>query len=97
MGLRKHEGQGCILADEMYVSLFRWAPALLIHCITRGLGKTLQVYKSRASFLIIIYQTILGRLYALFGPSSVSSASDFFEIVFSYTSQNKILTLVEDL
>jgi len=22
MGLRKHEGQGCILADEMYVDIF---------------------------------------------------------------------------
>jgi hypothetical protein len=26
MGLRKHEGQGCILADEMYVFLLSWRP-----------------------------------------------------------------------
>jgi len=25
MGLRKHEGQGCILADEMYVGTFNYS------------------------------------------------------------------------
>lgn len=42
MGLRKHEGQGCILADEMFglaLSFRRWSDLIL----DRGLGKTLQV------------------------------------------------------
>ena len=29
MGLRKHEGQGCILADEMYASLSLVLPEAL--------------------------------------------------------------------
>jgi len=41
MGLRKHEGQGCILADEMSVFLFHYESHLSIP--RRGLGKTLQV------------------------------------------------------
>lgn len=43
MGLRKHRGQGCILADEMFVSCFcsRVKTGSLI--FRRGLGKTLQV------------------------------------------------------
>lgn len=40
MGMRKHEGQGCILADEMYdIIVIR----RLSDCLFRGLGKTLQV------------------------------------------------------
>jgi hypothetical protein len=30
MGLRKHEGQGCILADEMYGFLLSYCSALML-------------------------------------------------------------------
>lgn len=40
MGMRKHEGQGCILADEMYVVLVIQRQS---DRFFRGLGKTLQV------------------------------------------------------
>jgi hypothetical protein len=44
MGLRKHEGQGCILADEMYDSYAHCAYSFLTALVDqRGLGKTLQV------------------------------------------------------
>ena len=42
MGLRKHEGQGCILADEMFVT-FSFSLAARLYKFLRGLGKTLQV------------------------------------------------------
>ncbi len=43
MGLRKHEGQGCILADEMYACLAIYQSQVLTS--RRGMGKTLQVGK----------------------------------------------------
>lgn len=42
MGLRKHEGQGCILADEMYCFLTSDVFAYKTNTLTRGMGKTLQ-------------------------------------------------------
>jgi DNA repair and recombination protein RAD54B len=42
MGLRKHEGQGCILADEMLMLQNRAQTASLTSFCFRGLGKTLQ-------------------------------------------------------
>jgi len=43
MGLRKHEGQGCVLADEMFVPFFLMSRVIHLYNSHRGLGKTLQV------------------------------------------------------
>jgi hypothetical protein len=43
MGLRKHEGQGCILADEMFVASCLMSEVTHLYDSHRGLGKTLQV------------------------------------------------------
>jgi hypothetical protein len=43
MGLRKHEGQGCILADEMWAFYSFYSYLTLTIVVRRGLGKTLQV------------------------------------------------------
>jgi hypothetical protein len=43
MGLRKHEGQGCILADEMFVASRLMSEVAHLYDSHRGLGKTLQV------------------------------------------------------
>lgn len=43
MGLRKHEGQGCILADEMLVAFCLMSEVIHLYNSHRGLGKTLQV------------------------------------------------------
>jgi len=43
MGLRKHEGQGCILADEMFVASCLVSEVTHLYDSHRGLGKTLQV------------------------------------------------------
>jgi len=43
MGLRKHEGQGCILADEMFVASCLMSEVAHLYDSRRGLGKTLQV------------------------------------------------------
>lgn len=53
MGLRKHEGQGCILADEMYVPpavQFSGHSDEKYFRTCRGMGKTLQV-----RFHVLIY------------------------------------------
>lgn len=53
MGMRKHEGQGCILADDMWVLMVWFGhSALMLH---RGLGKTLQVrYRDASSFYSLL-------------------------------------------
>jgi len=47
MGYRSHDGQGCILADEMSVLNFQLTFLITANHIIacRGLGKTLQVWR----------------------------------------------------
>ena len=50
MGLRKHEGQGCILADEMYVS----APVFKLSCRSDALlGEWVKHYRCASSHLSV--------------------------------------------
>ena len=43
MGMRGHEGRGCILADEMYVVSQVVCGLKVTQSSCRGMGKTLQV------------------------------------------------------
>lgn len=73
MGLRKHEGQGCILADEMYAMEFIVSkiPAHIPPAV-RGLGKTLQV--SLPSHVLQLEMNHFDRLSVSFGPYLVRLA-----------------------
>ena len=57
MGMRKHDGQGCILADEMCdgnLSLLK-VPLISIYRACRGLGKTIQVGTLTTQRLICLH------------------------------------------
>lgn len=77
MGMKKHEGQGCILADEMYVAPI--LPALefarQVSWAPRGLGKTIQVCTRTPSQRITRFTPSTDHRLDLDTPASVVAYS----------------------